>query len=308
VEVVAAPDTYQGAINMASVHISASSAYILSTSGRELSMRRYTALLQTVLGLDVVYMPISSGSDKDPAIDPSAFAAALRGLNCIGGAISRDIKNSIIPFLDEVDDTARSINSVNTVIVRADEGRKKRLIGYNTDALGFKLAIAKSLPALPRGIKRALCYGYGGVTLTVVAVLRELGAESIFITGRRKDEAKRRAEELGVEVWEDNVSDNLSVPPIDLFVNAAPVTNAPLDQASNFLSALDSSRCPLVFDHELEGVFLIDYCRQKGIAHISGKAMYEPQRDSQWALFLSRFNVEEGQLPALFAKADELIA
>ena len=67
---------------------------------------------------------------------------ALRGMRCLGGAISKDIKGSIMPLLDEVDELARAVGAVNTVIVR-DGGA--RLVGYNTDAAGFEAAIVAGL-------------------------------------------------------------------------------------------------------------------------------------------------------------------
>jgi hypothetical protein len=101
-----------------SLLVGANTRYILSTSGRLPSIERYRKLLQEILQLDVAYVPINSGDAIHKEIDPSRFAAALRGMPCLGGSISRDCKYSIIPYLDEIDDLAQSIQSVNTVTVR----------------------------------------------------------------------------------------------------------------------------------------------------------------------------------------------
>ena len=52
------------------------------------------------------------------------------------------------------------------------------------------------------GVKAAVCYGYGGVTSVVVAVLKRLGVD-VYITGRRRDAAARRAEELGAKLFDE---------------------------------------------------------------------------------------------------------
>lgn len=52
------------------VRVGGATRFILSTSGRATSARRYRALLQEILGLDVCYLPISS---PDGRVDPQKF-------------------------------------------------------------------------------------------------------------------------------------------------------------------------------------------------------------------------------------------
>ena len=117
--------------------LGANTTYIISTSGRPSSMRRYRCLLRSVLKLDVAYIPITAGGEKINAAD---FCNAIRGLNAIGGAISKDIKGTVLDELDEVDDIAREIGAVNTVV-----REKNSLVGYNTDAEGFQVAIQQGI-------------------------------------------------------------------------------------------------------------------------------------------------------------------
>ncbi len=83
-----------------------------------------------------------------------------------------------IKFCDELSDTARTIGSVNT-IVRGEDGR---LRGYNTDYYGFSYLLQFS------GIKvegmKCMVLGSGGASLTVQAVLRDLGAAEIVVISR----------------------------------------------------------------------------------------------------------------------------
>lgn len=96
---------------------------------------------------------------EDRKIDPRCFASALRGLNAIGGAISRDIKHGILPHLDAMDPLAAAVKSVNTVV----KGPDGLLTGYNTDAHGFREAIAAGVANIEPPVKTAVVYGYGGV-------------------------------------------------------------------------------------------------------------------------------------------------
>ncbi|KAJ1406247.1 hypothetical protein B484DRAFT_456861 [Ochromonadaceae sp. CCMP2298] len=187
---------------------------------------------------------------------------------CIGGAISRDIKHSIIPYLDNIEPLAARIQSVNTVIVL--EGR---LNGFNTDAMGFRHAIVNGLKKVTA--QSAVCYGYGGVASVVTSVLGELGL-TVYITGRNTETAATRAAELGVHLWEGQG--------VDLFVNATPASESPLEQAPHFLDALAS--CKIVFDHEMPGKYLQEHCSKVGVLHIPGLDMYYPQMQEQWKLFL----------------------
>ncbi|KAJ8602383.1 hypothetical protein CTAYLR_004241 [Chrysophaeum taylorii] len=268
------------------VPIGPQTRYILSTSGRPASVRRYRALLEA-LGLDLAYIVINS--DK-PKIDAKDFVAAIRGLRALGGAISKDIKNLVVAELDEVDALALKIGAVNTVARRGD-----RLVGFNTDALGFAEAVRNGIKGLQ--VDSAVVYGYGGVTNVVAAVLGDLGI-SVRVTGRRRAAAKETADRLGVALFDPQTHRP------DLFVNAAPVTDAPLDQASNFLQAIQS--CTVVFDHELDGSYLKAYCRDHNLKHIPGTAMYWPQMHAQWSIFLEGLLPDDGDLAAMLRAAENV--
>ena len=271
-----------------SLQIGANTRYILGTSGRVSSLERYRKLLQDILGVDVAYIPINSGDAEHPQISPQRYASALKGMPCIGGSISRDIKHTIIPFLDEVDELAAEIQSVNTVIVQKDG----RLKGYNSDALGFRHAIVNGMEKSKLEIKTAVCYGYGGVTSTVTSVLQGLGIK-VYLIGRNKSTAEARAPELKVDVW--------SGEQVDLFVNATPATESPLGNAPNLLDALRS--CKMAFDHEMPGKYLQEYCEANQIYHIKGLDMYYPQMTAQWKLFLEGM-VEPDRVEDLLRQAD----
>lgn len=273
-----------------SVRISATTKYIISTSGRPKSLRRYRYLLQELLGLDVAYIPISSPHGK---IDPACFTNTIKGMNCIGGAISKDIKNAVIPFLDEIDELAKQVQSVNTVVRLSND----KLKGYNTDALGFKHAITTGIARAQIKVKTAIVYGYGGVSSVVFHVLQQLGIE-VHVTGRNLERAAARAKEFNVFFFDPKQHSDKC---FDLFVNATPVTDRPLDNAGNFLEALHG--CKVAFDHEMPGQCLADYCMEKNVVHIPGTEMYYPQMRMQWQFFLQGI-VPQAEIAGLLMEAD----
>ena len=72
----------------------------------------------------------------------------------------------IIPFLDELSEEAKSIGAVNTI-----HFKNNKLIGYNTDYIGFLNAIK---PFLENTMEQALILGTGGASKAVVFALKKL--------------------------------------------------------------------------------------------------------------------------------------
>ena len=97
----------------------------------------------------------------------------LNGLN-----VTIPYKEQIIPYLDELDETAREIGAVN--VVKFNRTRKGiKLKGYNSDVIGFSRSIAEYI--LPHH-KKALILGTGGASKAVAYSLRKLGLEYSFVT------------------------------------------------------------------------------------------------------------------------------
>lgn len=90
-------------------------------------------------------------------------------------------KKAVIPYLDEISPEAEKIGAVNTIVVR--DGK---LCGYNTDYFGFKYMVEKSGIVIEN--KKALVLGSGGASLTVQAVLRDMGACEIIVISRNGDD------------------------------------------------------------------------------------------------------------------------
>ncbi len=83
-------------------------------------------------------------------------------------------KQTVMPFLDEISESAKAIGAVNTV-VNCDG----KLYGYNTDFDGLK-ALAESLIPDLKGLK-VLILGSGGTSHTAQAVAKSMGAKEIVV-------------------------------------------------------------------------------------------------------------------------------
>ncbi|MBR5191775.1 MAG: shikimate kinase [Clostridia bacterium] len=90
-------------------------------------------------------------------------------------------KKDVIPYLDVISPEAEKIGAVNTI--KVVDGK---LYGDNTDYFGFKYMVEKSGVIIHN--KKALVLGSGGASLTVQAVLRDMGASEIVVLSRNGDD------------------------------------------------------------------------------------------------------------------------
>lgn len=90
-------------------------------------------------------------------------------------------KEMVISYLDEVEETAKAIGAVNTIV-----NRNGKLYGYNTDFLGMK-ALIKSADISFAG-KKVLILGSGGTSRTALAVVESLNClEAIRVSRNAQD-------------------------------------------------------------------------------------------------------------------------
>ena len=97
----------------------------------------------------------------------------IAGLN-----VTIPYKTDVIPYLDNLDDTAKEIGAVNVIKVERNGG-KPVLTGYNTDYIGFGTSLKPMLPEHP---VKALILGTGGAAKAVRYALEKMGIESRFVS------------------------------------------------------------------------------------------------------------------------------
>lgn len=91
-------------------------------------------------------------------------------------------KQDVIPYLDELDENAKAIGAVNTIV-----NKDGKLYGHNTDFSGFLYMLKKHNIDVTG--KKCVVLGDGGASKAVVAVLKKLGAKEIIIVDIIKTES-----------------------------------------------------------------------------------------------------------------------
>lgn len=117
-------------------------------------------------------------------------------------------KRAIVPFMDELHDTAAAIGAVNCIAFHG-AGMK----GYNTDAIGFEQSLR---PLLGAEHRRALVLGTGGSAAAVKYALGRLGIEYMSVS-RQPTGNELGYEELTREILDAHL----------LIINCTPLGMAP---------------------------------------------------------------------------------
>jgi len=126
------------------------------------------------VGIEACYVPIE--------VNPGYFSEVLTGLcfmeNLLGFNITVPFKERAIKEMDKLSQDAQEIGAVNTV-----KRGENKLIGYNTDWIGFLKAIEEQWDKTPKG-KKALIFGAGGATRAVIYALLKREAQEVCVIGR----------------------------------------------------------------------------------------------------------------------------
>lgn len=194
-----------------------------------------------------------------------------------GFSVTIPHKETIIRFLNELDDTARAIGAVNCVKVTYENG-KKILKGYNTDAAGFKNSIR---PFLEPAHNRALVLGTGGAAKAVHYVLRNIGLDVWYVT---RDKTNCKSEKcLAYEELNENV-----VAAFKLIVNTTPLGMDHLPGAPEIpYQFLNSTHfCYDLVYNPPETEFL-KRAREKGALTMNGLDMLYAQAEEAWKIWSS---------------------
>ena len=137
---------------------------------------------------------------------------SIRKSEINGANVTVPFKNLVIPFLDGLSSEAKKTNSVNTICIEED-----KIVGHNTDIVGFELALRYVNYDVKR--KRALIIGAGGVSPSIILALKNMGCENIFLTNRTFEKAEKIKEtfnDITVQKWGD-------IPEFDMVINATSV-------------------------------------------------------------------------------------
>ena len=97
-------------------------------------------------------------------------------------------KQEIFKLCTEVDDTAKAIGAVNTVVIR-----NGKLFGTNTDAFGFIENVKSQAFGVDFAHRPCIVLGAGGAARAIIHGLIEAGAQKIILTNRTMEKAQEVA-------------------------------------------------------------------------------------------------------------------
>lgn len=212
--------------------------------------------------------------------DAGGAVAAMRALGLRGYSVTIPHKETVIPHLDRLDDSARNCRSVNTIV--NDAGT---LTGYSTDGPGAVAALrAGGVDPAGLGVR---IIGTGGAARAIAFALADAAAASISFQAEIPEQAARL--EADLDAHRPGIIAGNGRKEMHLLVNASPVGMHPREDAMPVPREL--LRTPLaVFDivyNPLE-TLLLRTARAAGCRTVDGVGMFAEQAALQFELFTGR--------------------
>lgn len=180
-------------------------------------------------------------------------------------------KKKVIPFLNELNETAAKIGAVNTI--KISEGKLK---GYNTDVIGFRESLKKFLPQNFRS--RALILGTGGAAQAVKAALQELQIPFQSVS-RNPDSGNLTYENLTPEIIEMH----------QLIINTTPLGTFPKVETCPPIPYGFLTPQHFLFDlvYNPEETIFMKNGRERGAKTQNGYEMLVLQAEAAWQIWNS---------------------
>ncbi len=178
-------------------------------------------------------------------------------------------KESVMKYLDFIDEDAEKIGAVNTVKINS----QNKLIGYNTDFYGFMTSI-KSL--LNKNHKKALILGTGGASKAIAYAFQKLNIEYKYISRNNNVESFLYSD-LNQEIIEE----------YNIIVNCTPL--------GTFPNISDSPKIPYQFINETHLLYDLIYNpnetqflkegKKRGAIIKNGMEMLKLQAEKSWKIW-----------------------
>ena len=211
----------------------------------------------------------------------------LKGFN-----VTIPYKEAIIPYLDEIDETAKEVGAVNTVKVLENS----RLKGFNTDIIGLEVVLfetlsvrgtSKGTSVTPEGgyvvplrylakLSPALILGTGGASKAVQYVLKKHDI-NFHLVSRNPSKGHFTYETLTPDVIKHHL----------LIINATPAGMAPnIDEAPVIpYEALTSEHVLFDLIYNPEETLFLKRGKAKGAQTINGLSMLYAQAEASWRIW-----------------------
>ncbi len=196
----------------------------------------------------------------------------LAGLN-----VTIPYKQKVIPFLDELDTTAKQIGAVNVIKIFW-ENKIPRLKGYNSDIVGFKNSLT---PLLSTTNNMALILGTGGASKAIAEGLKQLGIEFKYVS--------RTPSSTDILSYNQITEDIISE--YNLIVNTSPLGMFPKTDSCPDIPYSSLTSQHIVYDlvYNPEETLFLKKAKEQGAQIKNGLEMLHMQAEEAWRIW----NVEE---------------
>ena len=168
-------------------------------------------------------------------LSPDELGDFLKNTEFSGINVTIPYKKDVIPHLDFVEENAKNIGAVNTIV-----NKDGKLSGYNTDFAGMRALIVNN------GInikgKKVLILGTGGTSNTACAVAKNLEAAEILRVSRSKKDGVISYEEAYSDYSDANIIINTTPSGMYPNVDAMPID---IDQFTGVEAIVDVIYNPL---------------------------------------------------------------
>jgi shikimate dehydrogenase len=196
-----------------------------------------------------------------------------------GVNVTVPFKKAIIPFLDELTIEAKSTQSVNTLYLKDN-----RVMGHNTDIIGFETSIKESKFNIFN--KKVLIFGAGGVVSSIIFALNKMKVSNIKVSNRTREKAenlKKLFKNIEIIDWGE-------VPNSDVIINATSIGLKKEDQIKLDFSSI--SKNSLFYDviYNPRKTNFLKIGKKMGNMTLNGKLMFVYQA-------FSAFNIWHGIEP-----------
>ncbi len=215
-----------------------------------------------------IHRALGNGAYALYPLEPEALGAFLARTDIGGLNVTIPYKRDVLPYCERLDETAREIGSVNT-IVREQGGS---LTGYNTDAYG--LTYMANRAGISFAGRKVVVFGSGGASLTAQYVAKHGGARAVVVVSRG-----------GAENY-DNLSRHADA---EILINTTPLGMVP-NTGELPADPTRFPRCAGVLDlvYNPSRTALLFRAKQLGIPCLGGLSMLVAQAKVAEELFFGR--------------------
>ena len=198
----------------------------------------------------------------------------IRNKKINGVNVTVPFKKEVIPFLDELSVEAQSTQSVNTIYIKDN-----RVMGHNTDIVGFEKSIKKSKFSLKN--KEVLILGAGGVVPSIIFALIKMKVSKIKISNR----TKKKAEDLKNFFKEIEILEWGEVSDFDMIINATSLGLKKQDNINLDLSFISKNKLFYDVIYNPKETNFLKTGRELGHKTLNGKLMFIYQAHSAFSIW-----------------------